>query len=220
LPVLEPTRNSDGERDGDRERPDAAGEKERAPGGTEQGGRPAREDDCGGRGGTGHRTDRVEDAQRPTGSRGIDTREQVDGDGLGRPGAGAHQHHRAREHHERGVDDEDERTWADFPRECCGETHDDALAWAIHRTEAHDTPQATLGHLEKGEFEEHVNEAETIGDLREAVGWSNERLFRALNIYGLADVVGPSGPDIVDVDAGDDGWKRLYQDVATDGGSR
>lgn len=78
-----------------------------------------------------------------------------------------------------------------FPREChCGATLNDTFELAIHRTEEHGVPQSTLGHLEPGEFETIVREADGIQDVVDDVGWSRGRTLRALGIYELTDVVG------------------------------
>ncbi|QLG63045.1 hypothetical protein [Halorarum salinum] len=100
---------------------------------------------------------------------------------------------------EDGRDDEDDEPSAEgFPREChCGATLNDSLELAIHRTEEHGVPQATLDHLEPGEFEAIVRDAEHIQDVVDDVGWSRERTLRVIGVYGLGDVLG-------DVEDGED----------------
>jgi hypothetical protein len=85
----------------------------------------------------------------------------------------------------------------------CGERFDDAFEYSIHRTEYHEEPQGVLGYLDAGEFETVVEAADSIQEIARAVDWSTERVLRALNIYGLEEIVGPSDvelSDITDVD--------------------
>jgi hypothetical protein len=96
-----------------------------------------------------------------------------------------------------GADEEPEET---FPREChCGATLGDSLQLAIHRTEEHEVPQSTLDHLEPGEFEEIVEDADGVQDVVAEVSWSTERTLRMLGIYGLDDVVGAGDRELSDV---------------------
>jgi len=98
-----------------------------------------------------------------------------------------------------------------FPRDChCGATLQDSLALAIHRTEKHGVPQATLGHLEPGEFEAIVEDAESVKDIVDELGRQPEWVLRVLGLYGLDDVVATDLElsDITDfefegIDAGD-----------------
>ncbi|PSQ44458.1 hypothetical protein BRD17_04025 [Halobacteriales archaeon SW_7_68_16] len=84
----------------------------------------------------------------------------------------------------------DEESGETFPRDCrCGATLEDSLELAIHRTEEHGVPQALLGHLDPGEFEEIVREAEGIQDVIDEVDWSSERTLRIIGMYGLGDVI-------------------------------
>lgn len=100
-----------------------------------------------------------------------------------------------------------------FPRKChCGATLETSLELAIHRTEEHGVPQATLGHLEPGEFEETVRDADGIHDLVDAVDWSRERTLRMLGIYGIQDAIGGSDEDDGTVS------QRPTSVTATDGG--
>ena len=89
-------------------------------------------------------------------------------------------------------------------RQCgCGHVCEDGLEYAIHRTEEHGSPQSVLGYLEPGEFESVVEGADSVLEMGTELGWSTERVIRALNIYGLAEIVGPSDvelSDITDVD--------------------
>lgn len=95
----------------------------------------------------------------------------------------------------------DENESKGFPRDChCGATLEDSLELAVHRTEVHGVPQGTLDHLEPGEFEDIVRDAATLQDILDATGWSPERTLRALGVYGLADVVGPDGIELSDLD--------------------
>lgn len=95
----------------------------------------------------------------------------------------------------------DENESMGFPRDChCGATLEDSLELAVHRTEVHGVPQGTLDHLDPGEFEEIVRDAATLQDILDATGWSPERTLRALGVYGLADVVGPDGIELSDLD--------------------
>lgn len=110
---------------------------------------------------------------------------------------------------EEGVDDaeddspdepETEEPEETFPREChCGATLEDSLELAIHRTEEHEVPQSTLDHLEPGEFEEIVEEADGLQDVLAEVSWSTERTLRMLGIYGLEEVVGTGDRELSDV---------------------
>lgn len=87
-----------------------------------------------------------------------------------------------------------------FPREChCGATLEDSLELAIHRTEEHEVPQSTLDHLEPGEFESIVEEADGLQDVVAEVSWSTERTLRMLGIYGLEEVVGAGDRELSDV---------------------
>jgi len=99
-------------------------------------------------------------------------------------------------------DEKDDDAEADgtFPREChCGATLENSFELAVHRTEEHGAPQATLDHLEPGEFEEVVNAADSVGDVVDELGWSTERTIRALGVYGLEGFVGTGDRDISDV---------------------
>ncbi|WP_254768280.1 DUF7563 family protein [Salinilacihabitans rarus] len=78
----------------------------------------------------------------------------------------------------------------------CGVACETSFEYYVHRTEDHGVPQAHLGYLEPGEFEEIVREGETLQDIVDATGWSPERTLRALGVYGLSDVVGPDGIEL------------------------
>ena len=96
--------------------------------------------------------------------------------------------------------DEPEPDEETFPREChCGATLEDSLELAIHRTEEHEVPQSTLDHLDPGEFEEIVEEADGLQDVLAEVSWSTERTLRMLGIYGLEEVVGSGDRELSDV---------------------
>ena len=126
--------------------------------------------------------------------------------------------------------DEPEPDEETFPREChCGATLEDSLELAIHRTEEHEVPQSTLDHLEPGEFEEIVEDADGIQDVLAEVSWSTERTLRMLGIYGLEEVVGTGDRELSDVtdvefegvdvgDTADGESERGDQRQAADGG--
>lgn len=97
-------------------------------------------------------------------------------------------------------DQEDgDREWT-FPRDChCGATLQDSLELAIHRTEEHGVPQASLDHLEPGEFEAIVEDAASIQDIVAELGRSTERVLRMLGLYGLGDVVGATDMELSDI---------------------
>jgi hypothetical protein len=110
-------------------------------------------------------------------------------------------------------DEEPEET---FPRDChCGATLEDSLELAIHRTEEHGVPQAPLGHLEPGEFEETVRKAEGIQDVIDEVGWSSEKTLRIIGMYGLGDVVSAAHDTDDDVES----VEEPEAATATDGGA-
>jgi len=94
-----------------------------------------------------------------------------------------------------------------FPREChCGATLEDSLELAIHRTEEHDAPQANLAHLEAGEFETIVREADGLQDVIDEVGWSSEKTLRVIGMYDLGDALGRAEePDVDEAPATTDG---------------
>jgi hypothetical protein len=101
---------------------------------------------------------------------------------------------------ENDVDDEETEPEETFPREChCGAALEDSLQLAIHRTEEHEVPQSTLDHLEPGEFESIVEDADGIQDVVAEVRWSTERTLRMLGIYGLEEVLGTGDRELSDV---------------------
>lgn len=111
-----------------------------------------------------------------------------------------------------GDDEPDEM----FPRDChCGATLEDSLELAIHRTEEHGVPQAPLGHLEPGKFEEIVREAEGIQDVIDEVGWSSEKTLRVIGMYDLGDVVSAAPDTDDDVES----VEEPEAATATDGGA-
>lgn len=78
-----------------------------------------------------------------------------------------------------------------FPRPCdCGVVVNDTLEYQIHRTEAHGEPQYELDYIDPGEFQSHVEAAETVPELAEELEWGLERTLRALGIYGCEDAIG------------------------------
>ncbi|WP_459191791.1 hypothetical protein [Halosimplex sp. J119] len=81
----------------------------------------------------------------------------------------------------------------------CGAEFDNSFAYYIHRTEDHGVPQAALGNLQPGEFEEIVSAAESLSDIVDEMDWSRERVMRAFGVYGIADVIGPSDVEISDL---------------------
>jgi hypothetical protein len=113
------------------------------------------------------------------------------------------------ENDETDADDasDDEASDESFPREChCGATLEDSLELAIHRTEEHDAPQANLAHLEAGEFETIVREADGLQDVIDEVGWSSEKTLRVIGMYDLGDALGRAEePDVDEAPATIDG---------------
>lgn len=98
-----------------------------------------------------------------------------------------------------GTEVDDEVPYESFPREChCGVTLEDSLELAIHCTEEHDVPQAALGRLEAGEFEAIVEEADTLSDVVDEVGWSPEKTLRVIGFYDLGNAVGRGTETTVD----------------------
>ena len=93
----------------------------------------------------------------------------------------------------------DEQTDADTERAASGrwdidcercdelDSHGDSLRWMVHRTEAHGLQYKN--YLAPGEFDEAVDEAESIRDLAVAIGYSYQRTIRLLNIYGYEDKI-------------------------------
>ncbi|QLD84588.1 hypothetical protein HWV23_02305 [Natronomonas halophila] len=94
-------------------------------------------------------------------------------------------------------DDTSEEEPTSYPWVCrCGVVCSNAFEKGIHRTEAHGVPQARLDYLEPGEFQEKVDDASTVSELAENLGWSTERVLRALGIYGFDGAVAGDGlPD-------------------------
>jgi len=79
----------------------------------------------------------------------------------------------------------------DYQKRCprCDIVCESSVEWDVHRTEAHDAPQSTLG-LEPGEFEGIVEAADEVSDIVEAVSFGPEKTLRLLGVYGLEDVIG------------------------------
>jgi hypothetical protein len=95
-------------------------------------------------------------------------------------------------------DDEDDGRMREYPRDCgsCTFTAEGGLEWAVHRTEDHESPQSTLDYLDPGEFADLVEDADTVGELADAVDWGTSRVLTLLGIYGLADEVASSGGNL------------------------
>lgn len=75
------------------------------------------------------------------------------------------------------------------PRTCgCGvvcETHPE---YVVHRVEAHGVERTR--HPGPGEFEAIVEEADSVSEIANEAGWTNQKVLRMLGVYGLGDVVG------------------------------
>jgi hypothetical protein len=93
------------------------------------------------------------------------------------------------------VSAEEAEDWTAHCSKCDAE-FDSNLAYALHRTEVHGTPQRTVDNLEPGEFAERVAEMDSIVGLADDLGWSTERVLRTLGAYGLGDAA--AGIDDVD----------------------
>lgn len=105
------------------------------------------------------------------------------------------------------TESEEEASSETFPRTChCGASLDDSLELAVHRTEKHNVQQSQLDHLEAGEFEEIADEADSVLDLADELGWSRKKTMSVLGIYGRNDF----GIDVDDFIGG--------STAATDGG--
>lgn len=101
-------------------------------------------------------------------------------------------------------DDDDEIEASEYERQCgCGRVFDDSFAYAIHRTEDHNSPTSALGYLEPGEFATIVEDSSSVQEVSTETDWSTERVLRALNIYGLEEIVGPSDVQLSDITAVD-----------------
>jgi len=82
----------------------------------------------------------------------------------------------------------------------CDTTFEGALEYQIHRTEEHGIPQQDLGYLDPGEFEALVDSCDTVGELADVLDWQSARVLRALNIYGLDDLVAAGVHDEIEDD--------------------
>jgi hypothetical protein len=117
------------------------------------------------------------------------------------------------------VDEPDQKDGAQltddtYPRDChCGATLQNSLELAVHRTEEHGVPQERIGHLEQGEFEAIVQDADDIAEIAEAVSFGIEKTMRMLGVYGLADVVGATDLELSDI------TDFEFEGVGVDGGS-
>ena len=104
----------------------------------------------------------------------------------------------------------------DIDCERCDELDSDEepLRWRIHRTEAHGIQYSD--YLEQGEFDQAVDEADSIRDLAVAIGRSYQLTIKLLNIYGYEDRIetaGGGGGSVTDFEFDDTDDQA---DVATD----
>ena len=81
-------------------------------------------------------------------------------------------------------DDESESSGSKL---CCGQSLS-SLEYAIHRTEEHGAKRKELDNLEPGEFEEIVEDADSIPEIADELDWIKGRVIRTLGIYGRDDV--------------------------------
>lgn len=105
----------------------------------------------------------------------------------------------------------------------CQALDGNSLEFAVHRTEAHGASYEMLNRVQPGEFEAAARAADSVPDLADTLGFSNQRVIRLLNIYdldvGVDDATEPAGdPDWVATEAGASEDAVSWRDVATDGG--